>query len=109
MAAVVAPQADGFGKSSAPSSSDRPAPYPPPPLLSHTQLAGPKGKGKGKSKGKNKGKSKDEPTLREKTDDGKEICYRYSKKEGCSGRCKRAHCCRVCLGRHPAFECNKRE
>ena len=73
---------------------------------------GEKGKGKGKGKGlKAPAAIKD---LNHNTDAGKRICWNYNlKNKGCkfakSGEsCKRGvHCCMVCFGSHPQFDCKR--
>jgi len=115
MAAAVMP-AEGFGKAPSASTANRPAPYPQPPLLSHTQLNTDGGKSKGKNKGKDKGKGKNKGKdgkdsrrgLHSITEDGKEICFRFNTgPKRCNGQCVRAHVCRKCLGPHGAFECKQ--
>ena len=73
-------------------------------------LDGEKGKGKGKGKGsKAPAAIKD---LNHNTDAGKRICWNYNlKNKGCKfaktvESCKRGvHCCMVCFGSHPQFDC----
>lgn len=63
-----------------------------------TPKKAPKGKGKGAKKG---GKS----TLK-KTPDGRLICSFFQTHAGCvKPGCQFVHCCEVCYGKHPTFEC----
>ena len=38
--------------------------------------------------------------LKNKSDDGREVCYAYQK-DSCKGACGRVHICQFCGGRHP--------
>ena len=58
-----------------------------------------KGKGKGKDKGKPKGWSSKEPVCKDKTDEGKPICFNYNNKlKRCTNgkKCRFLHVCGIC-------------
>ena len=43
-----------------------------------------------------------------KTPDGKPICWKYNRKEGCSNSsCRFLHVCQRCLGKHPYHSCTQ--
>ena len=43
-----------------------------------------------------------------KTPDGKPICWKYNRKEGCSNSgCRFLHVCQRCLGKHPYHSCRQ--
>lgn len=76
---------------------------PPTPGRSYRPEPYKKGNGKGPPKGKGKGL----PGCKALTSDGMPICYRYNNKDSkCSGKCRFAHVCGRCLGKHPMYQCS---
>ena len=64
-----------------------------------------KSKGKGKKGGKGKGKKGRQH--RDRTPDGRRICWkRNNPKERCRYQCGRLHVCQICFGSHPAHACD---
>ena len=69
----------------------------------HVPKGGKHNKGqKGKEKGKGKGKGKDggPPRKKNKTDDGRLICYNFNKGKACDGSCGMLHVCQICEKPH---------
>ena len=55
------------------------------------------------------GRSKGRRKARNKTLEGKPICYKYNNRDAkCDGGCGRAHVCQLCLGEHPRYSCKKK-
>ena len=72
---------------------------------------GDKQKGGGK-KGNQKGGGKASGGAlkkKNKTDDGRAICFLYNKGRECDGSCGMVHCCQLCEGDHPMTKHPKKE